>query len=208
MPKGAVQAARGRLQREAIVDAAIQVFASRGFRGGALALVADRVGLTAPAVLYHFGTKENLLLAVLKERDRRAVELGQTAPAEGLASLRGLVRFAEQSQTEPGLTALHTVLQAESFEPGSPAHRYFRVRSRNLRRFVEQTIRDAQQTGEARADIDPVATGDQFVAFLEGAAMVWLIDPAVSLVELYRNYIDGLIERIGDPGHVTPGRHQ
>jgi hypothetical protein len=31
------------------------------------------------------------------------------------------------------------------------------------------------------------------VAFLEGAAVLWLIDRQVSLVDLYRNYIDAFI---------------
>jgi AcrR family transcriptional regulator len=86
------RAHRGAERRQAILDAAIDVFGARGYRGGALAEVAERVGIGAPAVLYHFGSKKNLLLEVLKERDRRAGEMVAELPASaGLNSLAGIV---------------------------------------------------------------------------------------------------------------------
>jgi AcrR family transcriptional regulator len=191
------QARRGAERRVAIVSAAIEVFAQQGFRSSGLAEVASKVGLTAPAILYHFGSKQALLLAVIEERDRRAgAELAELPIDGGLDSLRGIVRFAEQSEREPGLTALHTVLEAESFEPGAPAQEYFLARSRRLRRRTERWLLAAQTAGEVRADIDCAAKADELVAFLEGAAMVWLTDRSVSLVGLYRGYIDSLIESI------------
>lgn len=174
------------------------VFAARGFRGSALAEVAEKVGVSPANLVYHFGSKEGLLLAVIAERDRRAgdVMLTELAPSGGLAALRGAIRFAEQSEGERGLAALHTVLQVESFEPDAPAHEYFAERSRVLRALTRGTLEQAQADGEVRADVDCAATADEVVAFLEGAAVVWLINDDVSLVDLYRNYFDSLMERI------------
>lgn len=192
------QARRGAERRAEILDAAMAVFAARGFRGSALAEVADKVGVSPANLVYHFGSKEGLLLAVIAERDRRAgdVMLAELAPAGGLDALRGAVRFAEQSEGERGLAALHTVLQAESFEPDTPAHAYFADRSRVLRALVRDTLEQAQAAGEVRADVDCAAKADEVVAFLEGAAVVWLINDDVSLVDLYRNYFDGLLKGI------------
>lgn len=187
------QALRGVERRAAIVDAAIEVFAARGFRGGALAEVGKRVGVSPAAVLYHFGSKEALLLAVIAERDRRAgLELATLPARDGLASLRAGVRFAEQSEREPGLTALHTVLQVESLDPASPAHAYFQERSRLLRRGIERTLRAAKKKGEVRADVDCAAAAARVVAFLEGAAVLWLVDRSLSLADLYRGFFDDL----------------
>jgi hypothetical protein len=55
---------------------------------------------------------------------------------------------------------------------------------------------EAQQQGEARADLDVAAKATEVVAFLEGAATVWLIDPATSLVDLYRRYFEDLLRAI------------
>jgi AcrR family transcriptional regulator len=194
------QAKRGQERRDAIIDAAITVFSERGYRDGSLADVAEKVDLSPAGILYHFGSKEELLLAVIAERDRRA----SAAPLSGgelrgTAALRASVRFAEQSEGERGLAALHTVLQAESFEPDAVTHEYFQLRSRFLRGTVAELLREAQSLGEVRRDVDCDAKAIEVVAFLEGAAVVWLIDPEVSLVDLYRNYFDDLCRALAPP---------
>lgn len=194
------QARRGAQRRDAIVDAAIEVFAEHGFRGGALTEVAERVGLSAAGILYHFGSKEELLLAVIEERDRRlAPILIELAQRGGLGSLTGAVVFAEQSERERGLTALHTVLQAESFEADAPARDYFLARSRGLRAGQAEMLRATQARGEIRDDVDCDAVADQIVAFIEGAAMLWLLDPTTSLIELYCGYFQTLERAIAAP---------
>jgi AcrR family transcriptional regulator len=167
------QAQRGAQSRRAIVAAALDVFAVRGFRAGALTEIADKVGLTPAAILYHFGSKDALLVAVIAERDRRASDvLARSPEGDGLASIRGVMDIAELIEREPGLAALHTVLQVESFDPESPAHEYFLERSRVVRAMVE------------------------FVAFQEGASVMWLLDDNLSIVDLYRSYVDGFIESV------------
>jgi hypothetical protein len=109
------------------------------------------------------------------------------------------VRIAELCEDEPGLAALHTVLQAESFEPGTPAHEYFRERAMVVLATLEQGLRAAQRLGTVRADIDCKAKSNEFAAFLEGASVLWLLDGSVSLVELYRNYIEAFLETILPP---------
>lgn len=191
------RAEQGKRTREAIVNAAIEVFAVRGYRSGALAEIAAKVDLTPAGILYHFGTKEDLLLTVLAERDRRAGDVLTMPPVvEGLASLRSVVRVAELSEQEPGLAALYTVLQVESFEPDAPAHDYFLGRNRFVRGLVERVLRDAQKAGEVQAKVDCGLKAKELVAFLEGAAVVWLLDPSVSLAELYASYIDSFIDSI------------
>src|SRR6516225_3600253 len=51
--------------RAAIVAAATRLFAARGFEGTALQDIADAVGVTKPAVLHHFPSKEHVRQAVL-----------------------------------------------------------------------------------------------------------------------------------------------
>jgi AcrR family transcriptional regulator len=187
------QARRGVERRQAIVEAAIEVFAQHGFRGGALAEVAARVDLSAAGILYHFGSKEDLLLAVIAERDFRQLPtllaLGDRA---GFEPISGALVFAEQSERERGLTMLHTVLEAESLDPAAPAHEYFLHRSRALRGRTEEVLRGAQDRGQVRADVDCRAIAEQITAFFEGAAMLWLMDDSTSLVEIVRSYLDVL----------------
>jgi Bacterial regulatory proteins, tetR family len=49
-----------------IIDAAIELFGSRGFKGTTIAAIAERVGLTDAGVLHHFPTKSVLIEAALE----------------------------------------------------------------------------------------------------------------------------------------------
>src|SRR5262249_38333478 len=51
--------------RALVIAAATRLFAAHGFDGTALQDVADAVGVTKPAVLHHFPSKEHIRQAVL-----------------------------------------------------------------------------------------------------------------------------------------------
>jgi AcrR family transcriptional regulator len=51
--------------RAAIQATALDLFTAYGYESTSLEEIADRLGLTRQAVLYHFGTKEDLLLSVV-----------------------------------------------------------------------------------------------------------------------------------------------
>lgn len=171
------------------------MFGRRGFRSGSLAEVAEQAGVTAAGILYHFGSKDELLLAVIRDRDLRQVPiLLELATVGGLASLTGAVRFAEIAEAEPNLMALHTVLEIESLDPDSPAHEYFQTRNRVLLDGISATLLESQLAGEIRTDVDPTRIARQILAFEYGAAVLWLKNPDASLTEMYRDYFDPLVE--------------
>ncbi len=68
MPRGQFdRSARKAQTRERLLEAAAQVYARRGFNGATLEEVASEAGFTKGAVYAHFGSKENLLLALMEE---------------------------------------------------------------------------------------------------------------------------------------------
>ena len=191
------QAQRGAERRQAILDAALAVFATRGYRAGALGEIAARVDVSPAAILYHFGSKEDLLMAVIAERDRRAaLALSRLPPGGGLPSIRALLSVAEAMERQRGLAALHTVLQAENLEPDGPAHAYFLGRSRFACQWVTQLLREGQRRGEVRPDVSCKAKARELIAFLEGAAVLWLLDDDISLAELYATYLDAFVQSV------------
>ena len=50
--------------RARIADVALDVFSERGYQGATLAEVAQRLGITRPALYYHYRSKEEILAAV------------------------------------------------------------------------------------------------------------------------------------------------
>ncbi|MEU1985173.1 helix-turn-helix domain-containing protein [Nocardia sp. NPDC019395] len=55
----------GRDTKQAILDAAVQLFVSKGFEQTSLREIADAVGITKPSLYYHYSSKLDLLVAVI-----------------------------------------------------------------------------------------------------------------------------------------------
>jgi AcrR family transcriptional regulator len=83
--------AKGRERREAILAAADEVFAERGFHRASLSTIATRVGLSDAGLLHHFASKEHLLLELLELRHEHDAERVARALAEHTAFLDALL---------------------------------------------------------------------------------------------------------------------
>lgn len=57
---------QGQTQRERILDAAMRVFARKGFKGASVREIAAEAGVTTGAIYYHYADKDDLLANALK----------------------------------------------------------------------------------------------------------------------------------------------
>jgi AcrR family transcriptional regulator len=60
--------------RDALVEAATEVFARRGYEGASLEEIAETAGFTRGAIYKHFAGKEELFFAVTDASNRRVIE--------------------------------------------------------------------------------------------------------------------------------------
>ncbi len=85
---------KGEVTRAAILDAALAIARRDGLEGLTIGLLAERLGMSKSGVFAHFGSREDLQLAVLREYAARFVEL-VLRPAvrctRGLPRLRAIV---------------------------------------------------------------------------------------------------------------------
>lgn len=160
MAEAKAHRARGKLSREALVAAAEDVFGEYGYNGASLAMISARVGITQAGLLHHFGSKEQLLLAVL-DRHRELDE----ATYEALANLEGgdaVVTFADQFSRgldDRRWLRLFAVLIGESILTDHPSRPYVLQRGERLRAALGEALRDGP-------DIDPDADVDAIVTIL------------------------------------------
>lgn len=160
---------RGAARREALIEAAVELWAVKGWRGTGVSAVAERAGVTDAGLLHHFGTKENFLIQVIAELDRRELAHFQEAfSAGGLDVLRLLPDMARRGNERPGLWKLHLMLQAENLDPDSPAYEYYVQRQHRLHHQFAKAIRTGQERGEIRSDADPDLVAVEIVSFLLG----------------------------------------
>lgn len=184
--------ARGVLRRQQILDAAVVLFAQKGYRGSGLAALADRVGMTATGLLYYFGSKKRLLQEVVAERDR--VDTIDAYQGVTLQSLREIGRHNVETTT---LTRLYAVLTAESFDPGDPLHDFFVERYETARGFARDVLAAERDAGRVRPDIDIDQVAYELIAVVMGLEIQWLTDPErVDLGARIETYVDNLIDRL------------
>src|SRR5882762_9680495 len=72
--------------RAALLEAALEVFADRGYRDASVDEIAERAGYSKGAIYFHFSGKDDLFFALLEERIdrpmRAAIKLLESAPPE------------------------------------------------------------------------------------------------------------------------------
>lgn len=172
--KGQIQS-RGVERRRAIIDAAIEQFAREGYHGTGIASIAKQAGITTGGVLHHFGSKEQLLVEVLKRRDEEALRTFQDWPTGSLQDVFNTwVEVATWNEKRAPLAALYSILHAESIDDAHPAHTYFHQRTKVVIGQFERALRAAIDRGEIRADVDVRSKASEIVAFVEGAILLWL----------------------------------
>ena len=89
---------RGDATKELILEAARESLREEGYSGTSIRAVAERAGVQLSLVHYHFGTKQNVLVAVLERENEKLLERQQalfTGPGPLSAKWRAACRFLE-----------------------------------------------------------------------------------------------------------------
>ena len=163
--------------RRQILDAAIPLLAGRGFTSTTMAQLARAIGMTPGALYWHFDSKEDLLIAVLEDLERRMlVELDRARDAiDSLAhaDARGLVRalihqvgkVAEQHQQ---FILLAGVIGAEAVDANARVEKALRDAYDGVAKIAEQAFARALERPEA-ADME--CTAQMFLGLYMGGLM-------------------------------------
>lgn len=173
---------KGAARRQQILDRAIEVFATHGDAGTSLRAIAEAIGVSHGALLHYFHSRETLLIEVLRENDRR--DNGEPAEDQIVGPM---VKAAARNVTIPGLVALYTSMLAGSIDsPHSPSNEYFTARFERARRELVDSIRDGQNDGTLRPDVDASAMAALIIAASDGLQTQWLLDSRVDIAQSLR----------------------
>lgn len=188
-------------KRELILDSAMAVFGAKGFNNGSLLEIADQAGMTHAGVLHHFGSKDQLLIAVLEHRDQADVaHLEGQHPPVGKELLQHLVATTELNSTRAGIVLTYAVLSAEAVTEGHPAQEYFRDRFTGLRGMIAEGFREVAPPDVAEAKLWQAASA--VIGAMDGLQVQWLLDPdAVDMPETVAAVIGGMVSWLNEPGN-------
>lgn len=184
--------------RRAVLDAALQIVAEHGADAATLQQIADQVGRSKAGLLHHFGSRENLLLEIVRHRE--ALDSQRFRPRDDV-SLEASIELVGHNATVPGLIALFTVTAALAASDPTPTERreYFQQRYQRNRQGFARRIARAQSEGLLRDDIDPAAAATLVLATMDGLQIQWLLDPGIDMGEHLRSLVTLLGPTRADP---------
>jgi AcrR family transcriptional regulator len=127
------------------VEAAAEVFSEKGLRGASLDEIADRAGFTRGAIYSNFGSKEELLLAVLDWYSRTTLEAyweaGRTGEWDPATAARVWSRVV---RSDPRLDLLHMEFRLHALRDPSFRRRLAEAHREQVDRIatmVEEQVR-------------------------------------------------------------------
>lgn len=163
-------------KRSRIIDASIEVFAEKGFRGARISDIAKKAGVADGTIYLYFRNKEDVLLVIFEEKMEEILHalqeglLGIEDPTEQLHS------FARTHfQLLRDNPALAQVFQVELRQ----SHRFLRdYRPEKLWQYlqvIEDIVQRGQERGVLRGDIDPFLAKWSFFGALDELSIQWVL---------------------------------
>jgi len=188
---------KGAAKREEIVRVALDVFAAVDDEGASLREVARRCGTSTAGILYYFGSKEELLVEVLRSRDTLPPEdphapsspYGRGLEADG-ATYHETVR---DNMSNPGLVALFVAMASKARDTDHPASPFFVERYERLRRILTSYTSSfglRPRNGLTHEQAAVIA-----ISLIDGVQLQWLADESIDMVSV----IDTGLSTLYDP---------
>lgn len=150
---------KGEETRAQILDVALNVASESGFEALTIGSLAERTGLSKSGLFAHFGSKEDLQIAVLDEGARRVTERvfkASLSEPRGVARLRALfghwLGWAESCQLKGGCPIMAAAFEFDD-RPGPVRDAVVKHHAR-MQSGMARTVELCIETGEFRADTD------------------------------------------------------
>ncbi|TLM83559.1 TetR/AcrR family transcriptional regulator [Pseudarthrobacter sp. NamE2] len=170
-------------RRSAVARAALEIVLEKGHRAITTAEVASRAGMSETAMLYHFPTRDHILVAAMElaDSDSRTVLTDQFLGSEAQQGEWPPPELARLSAEDEAVTRLFFALSAEAVNTDHPAHQYLKDHQEQTVLHFADGIRRRQSNGYALPGLDPHAVARQVAAVWSGLRMQWLVNPTFDL---------------------------
>jgi TetR/AcrR family fatty acid metabolism transcriptional regulator len=161
-------------RRKAILDAAVRVFARKGFHGSRVGDIAEEAGVAHGLLYHYFASKDEVLETIFREawsellQAFRTVEETDEPAPEQLRKVCAILLRTWDARPE-----LVTVLVREIARTGELQHRLEDVREAFA--VLERIVARGQERGELRDELDPRLTATIVYGALEEILTSWVL---------------------------------
>jgi TetR/AcrR family transcriptional regulator, fatty acid metabolism regulator protein len=163
-------------KRDAILRAAIDVFAERGYFNAQVADVARAAGVAAGTVYLYFRSKDDLLVSIFERTVRETLSAGRSA-VHGVADpAERLRRFARLHLGMLGRDRnLAIVFQVELRQSVKFMERFSSTLLRDYLGQIRAAIEDGQRSGLFRSELNATKAAKMYFGALDEMATNWIL---------------------------------
>ena len=193
-------------RREALLRAAVEVFAGRGFQGATVEEIARRAGIAKGTPYLYFADKAELFYAVFERWAAEAMSGAQLALAAAKGASERLLALALSAvgymETHREWFPLSLEVWAASSTPALRERFVAALQGlyAGYRHETAAIIRAGQADGEFRAAVDAEALAALLTGAVDGLLLQCWFDPELDAEKLVRGFFDALLGGIRGPG--------
>jgi TetR/AcrR family transcriptional regulator, fatty acid metabolism regulator protein len=163
-------------KRDAILRAAIETFAARGFFSAQVADVARSAGVAAGTVYLYFRGKDDLLISIFERTMTEAIAAGRESVAAKRGAVERLREIARLHFERLGRDRnLAVVFQIELRQSTKFMERFSATYLRQYLGIIRDVIADGQKDRAFREGVNPTVAAKMFFGVLDEMATNWML---------------------------------
>jgi TetR/AcrR family acrAB operon transcriptional repressor len=171
--------------RRRLRDAAVRLFAERGYRETSLQDVGQAAGISRGSVSWHFGSKAGLLEDIVSQTIEQTLGLLEAIADDDSTPLGDwLAMYRDLIQHDP-TARLFPMLLLEAIGPRSEIRETYAEFHRRIRSWIARRLTVAQARGELVDGLDPSSAAAALWAALVGAHVQWRLDEHLDLAPVF-----------------------
>lgn len=189
--------------RESILTAALDIFSQDGYSAARLEDIAQAAEVTRGAIYHHFGSKEELYIALVTERSAGVNQLAEKILSQGGTSVEILRRlliglFDYLNENEEYRALLELAVSNMGPTEGLESIRDDTVKGRRqLADLFQEILSQGIEAGEIRSDLSVRSAAWNLVSYMNGLGLIVIQDPgAISLREEREALVDTFFKGI------------
>lgn len=163
-------------KRDAILRAAIETFAARGFFNAQVADVARSAGVAAGTVYLYFRGKDDLLISIFERTMTEAIAAGRESVVAKPGAVERLREIARLHFERMGRDRnLAVVFQVELRQSTKFMERFSATYLRQYLGIIRDVIAEGQAQGTLRQGVNPTLAAKMFFGGLDEMATNWVL---------------------------------
>jgi TetR/AcrR family fatty acid metabolism transcriptional regulator len=196
-----VEKNRPKTRKDRIMDAALRIFAEKGFQSATITEISKEAGVSEATIYEYFGTKEDLLFAIPEKITNETLEKS-TKVIPYIKGVEGKIRaillfYVQLYQSNPHYSAL-VLLQLMSNKRfrQTPAHAAIRRSSHGLLDCIKEGIAD----GTFKKDSNPYLIRSMLMGTIEHVFIHWHMQGMpkrkTSIIDMLDPFIEIILDGI------------